>query len=106
MVKALRGSRQLVTFDITLRVVAWLNKYPVVVLISKQAIQLLNDWQGGPGWRICGKKPGISFETEDRNLKYQQFAIIVTHDSWRCYTERIVPLTIRVENSLLVDLRE
>jgi len=106
MVKALRGSRRLLTFDITFPGVAWLNKYPVAVLISKPAIQFLNDWQGSPGRRICGKKPVMSFETEDGNLKCQQFAITVTPDAWRCYAESIVPLTIGVENGLLVDLRE
>src|SRR5260370_35947928 len=102
MVKALRGSWPLFTFDLTLPGVAWLNKYPVAVLISKQAIQLLNDWQGSPGRRICGKKPGMSFETEDSNLKCQQFAITVTPDAWRGYAESVVPRTIGAEKSLLV----
>src|SRR5260221_2393923 len=105
MVKALRGSRQLLTFDLTLPGVAWLNKFPVAVLVSQPAIQFLNDWQGGSGRCICGKKPGMSLETEDSNLKCQQFAITVTPDAWRCYAESVVPLTIGVENGLLVDLR-
>src|SRR5258708_38443644 len=96
MVKTLRGSRRLLTFDPTFPGVAWLNKYPVAVLVSQQGIQLLKDWQGGPGRCICGKKPGISLETEDSNLKCQRFAITVTPDAWRCHAESIVPLTIGV----------